>query len=280
MDFSINQFTDAVKNAGWFHNDIVLNKTHEGITSQFFHSKSSVTASAETNSKTMAAFHDALAREYGIFGAEAFRAKLQTRYDNGQSLRKEDILSTVKLAKESFERNVSATRAIADEAIHTILENDRGFSDLPFFTKKAVRTKALVLLDNEMKNPERAARFMTEAKNDVKDGDFMKFLRAKLEALRNQAVEEMDEDEGDDDLNLSGYSEISEVDPEDNSAFLREVKDMVERDEVREKRRRGENLGFTADDFEIVREEDINAMQWDDEHPHARGGIFDDSFED
>lgn len=80
-------------------------------------------------------------------------------------------------------------------------------------------------------------------------------------------------------LDRSGYtdySDISSVD-EDDSAFLREVEDMEARDRVR----RGEGNSIDAEDFEIVTHEDIGAMQYEDEHPYIRHGIFhDDSFDD
>lgn len=279
MDFTINQFTEVAK-SNWFNNDIVLSQDRQSLTSKFFHFKSSVPASAELNSKTREAFHEALVREFGIFGEEAFQDNLKLRKSATRSLRKSDILDTVKQAKEAYELKHGGLTAMAESKLTEIVYKTEPFSASPAATKLRTFRYAKEAALAALGETHLIGAFTTQ----VKAGDestfnawltaFVTDAHARVKAEEDEAFDEATDSE----LNRSDYSDISSID-EDDSAFLREVEEMEARDRVR----RGEGNPIDAEDFEIVTHEQIGAMQYEDEHPHYRDQFMfnrDDSFED
>lgn len=170
MDLSVSQFTNVAK-SNWLNNDIVLDKTGTELKSQFFHSKSSNATSNATNRATMNAFLNALVQEYGVFGANAFKQVLETRAFNGQSLRKSDILNTVKMAETDRARTESGISALAESKLHELVKTDSAFQHISDATKERLVAATLKDLDGILQTHDSSH---TLAEDALANGD--KFL--------------------------------------------------------------------------------------------------------
>lgn len=144
MDFSVADFTQVAR-SNWFNNDIVLSKDGSQISSKFFHTKSTKDSAKVANKATMDAFQKALVAEFGAFGKEAFDELLKTR--GGKSLRKNDILKTVKAAEFEKTRIENGIRAVGEETLGKILRDEtRPFHRLSDEMKTMIRGKSMAWL--------------------------------------------------------------------------------------------------------------------------------------
>lgn len=183
MNFSIADFTQVARN-NWFNNDIVVSKDGSHISSKFFHTKSTKTSAQVTNEATRKAFQEALVTEFGSYGQEAFENLLKTR--GGKSLRKTDILDTVKHAEFAKARMEGSIKAVAEETIGKILRD----LELPYHSKSeetqaAIRKRTMVALTEMVGNEVSRGNILREIKSLPKN------FEARVALLVKLAVKEM-----------------------------------------------------------------------------------------
>lgn len=279
MEFSIAEFTRVAKN-NWFNNDLVLTGDRNGLTSQFFHSKSSVPASAQMNNKVMEAFHRALTREFGSFGEEAWKTVLEDRYCNDQSLRKSDVLKAVKRAESGHTQVTSGVRAVAESRLTEVLMDRRAYSasaGIPWETRKAIFPKLVERITHDVKTKHHLMSSLTIAIRDGVEGGDYDPMRNYLEDLLNEVkarlaegrpVEELVDvpDENDVLANAAGIDEEGE-ELVNSGRYAMRYEDSVRSSVASEESSVSERSSVESEDDSVSERSSVASM---DEEPRPR----------
>lgn len=185
MDFTVAQFVNVAKNASWFHNDIVMDQADGHLKTQFFHSKSTKgSESAKTNWNTSQAFHQALVREYGIFGAEAFKLAIGDRVKHRRSLRKEDVLDVVKMAQNFQGKMKNGTIALAESKLATMVYKKEPFASFSTAIKDQLFRATKAQVAEGLKDPPTLGRFTQQVQRG-----YEKSLDTWLQEIAEKAFE-------------------------------------------------------------------------------------------
>lgn len=212
MDLSLTQFAKVAR-SNWFNNDIVLSKDGQSITSKFFHTKSSKPAAQVTNTATMNAFRTALQAEFGFTGLDAFD-KLQEKR-GGRSLRKSDVLDTIKLAKSMRDESFKGITTM--NAFHEELRSVFGRYGQEAFQEMRRTNLDNVLNDSIIKNTIRVA----QEKKTIAGNE--------LRSMANKSLDQIFADQ------QRPYHKLpSGLRQQLRSAVMTKIEDMLQLDDVRQ----------------------------------------------
>lgn len=258
MNFSIAEFTQVAKN-NWFNNDIVLTENRNALTSQFFHSKSSVDASAQMNNKVMEAFHKALTREFGDFGEEAWTTLLKDRYDHDRSLRKNDVLKAVKMAERGHSRNVSGVRAVVESRIYAILQDRNARAagtGIPWEARKVIFPKLVKRIEHDLKRDHHLMVRLTEAIKVGAEKNFYDPLQNYIEDLLNEVKARVE----------AGLPTEELVEIPDENDVLNRAEDAEDFDDVSVGRH------SLRDEYDVISMDDVRAAEAEEDAESVEEG--------